>query len=125
MAQAHLSQAPQSVFPVARTSTVDLIAIALRNAIFSGALEVGTPIREIEMAAQLGVSRSPLREAMQRLVQERLLTAVPGRGLRVSTITADHVADLYHARAAVEGEALRLQIGRASCRARGSSEDAG
>lgn len=108
MAQAHLSQAPQSVFPVARTSTVDLIAIALRNAIFSGALEVGTPIREIEMAAQLGVSRSPLREAMQRLVQERLLTAVPGRGLRVSTITAEHVADLYHARAAVEGEALRL-----------------
>src|SRR5699024_2171540 len=90
------------------TSTVDLIAIALRNAIFSGALEVGTPIREIEMAAQLGASRSPLREAMQRLVQERLLSAVHERGLRVSTITADHVADVYHARPAGEGKALRL-----------------
>lgn len=108
MPQSQLSRAPQSVFPVARTSTVDLIAIALRNAIFSGALEVGTPIREIEMATQLGVSRSPLREAMQRLVQERILTAVPGRGLRVSVIKAENVPDLYHARAAVESEAVRL-----------------
>src|SRR5699024_2979431 len=104
MAQAHLSQAPQSVFPVARSSTVDLIAMARLNASVSGALEVGTPIRESGMAGQLGVSRSPRREAMQRLVQERLRTAVPGRALRVSTITADHAADLYHARAAVEGE---------------------
>src|SRR5690625_1785442 len=108
MPQSQLSRAPQSVFPVARTSTVDLIAVALRDAIFSGALEVGTPIREVEMAAQLGVSRSPLREAMQRWVQERLLTAVPGRGLRVSIIPATYVPDLYHARSAVEGEAVRL-----------------
>src|SRR5690625_900470 len=108
MTPAQLSQAPQSITPVARTSTVDLIAISLRNAIFSGALDVGSPIREVEMAAQLGVSRSPLREAMQRLVQERLLTAVPGRGLRVSRISAEQVPDLYRARAAVEGEAIRL-----------------
>src|SRR5699024_6005339 len=101
MAQAHLSQAPQPVFPVARTSTVDLIAIALHNAIFSGALEVGTPIRQIEKAAQVGVCRGPVREAARRLVQARLLTAVPGRGLRVGTSTADHVADPYPARAAV------------------------
>lgn len=110
MAPAQLTQAPRSILPLARTSTVDLIAISLRNAIFSGALEVGTPIREVEMAAQLGVSRSPLREAMQRLVQERLLTAVPGRGLRVSRITAGEVPDLYRARAAVEGEAIRLLV---------------
>src|SRR5690625_5100530 len=110
MAQAHLSQAPQSVFPVARTSTVDLIAIALRNAIYSGALEVGSPIREVEMAAQLGERRSPLREAMQRLVQEPLLTGVPGRGLRLSTISAEHVPDLYRARSAVEGEAVRQLV---------------
>ena len=107
MAKAQPSQAPQSVFPVPRTSTVDLIAIALRNAIYSGALGVGSPIREVEMAGQLGVSRSPLREAMQRLVQERLLTAVPGRGLRVSLIGAEHVPDLYRARSAVECEAIR------------------
>lgn len=108
MSPAQISRAPQSIFPVARTSTVDLIAIALRNAIYSGALEVGAPIREVEMAKQLGVSRSPLREAAQRLVQERLLTAVPGRGLRVTKITAGEVHDLYSARRAVEIEAVKL-----------------
>lgn len=124
MAQAQISKAPRSVFPVARTSTVDLIAIALRDAIFSGALEVGTPIREVEMATQLGVSRSPLREAMQRLVQERLLTAVPGRGLRVSLIKAEHVPDLYHARAAIEGKAIRLLAAQADASALRQLEEA-
>ena len=97
-----------SVFRVARPSTVDLIAVELRNAIFSGALPVGAPIVEIEIASQLGVSRSPLREATQRLVQEGLLTPQPGRGLHVTRIDPAHVGDLYRARIAVEGEAIRV-----------------
>lgn len=96
-----------SMVRVARTSTVDLIAAELRKAIFSGALPVGSPIGEVEMAAQLGVSRSPLREATQRLLQEGLLTATPGRGMRVSVIGPEHVADVYQARLAVEGQAAR------------------
>ncbi|WP_167132575.1 GntR family transcriptional regulator [Paramicrobacterium chengjingii] len=106
------SGAPVSVFRVPRTSTVDLIAIELRNAIFSGALPVGGQIGEVEISSQLGVSRSPLREAMQRLVQEGLLTATPGRGLRVSKIGPEHVADLYAARMAVESESLRRVMRR-------------
>ncbi len=97
-----------SVFRVARPSTVDLVAIELRNAIFSGALPVGSPIGEIELASQLGVSRSPLREATQRLVQEGLLTPQPGRGLYVARVDSPQVADLYRARIAVETEALRV-----------------
>jgi DNA-binding GntR family transcriptional regulator len=100
--------APASVFRVARMSTVDLIAIELRNAIFSGALPVGGSIGEVEIAAQLGVSRSPLREAAQRLVQEGLLVSIPGRGLRVRTIGIDEIDDLYVARLAVESQAVRL-----------------
>ncbi|HET8867573.1 MAG TPA: GntR family transcriptional regulator [Agrococcus sp.] len=96
-----------TVLPVARPSTVDLIAAELREAIYSGALGVGTGLGEVETAAQLGVSRGPFREAAQRLVQEGLLTAVPGRGLRVSVIGREHVADLYGARIAVETEAAR------------------
>lgn len=99
---------PASVFRVSRPSTVDLIAVELRNAIFHGALPVGTPITEMELASQLGVSRSPLREATQRLVQEGLLTPTPGRGLHVTRIDASHVPDLYRARAAIEGEAIRV-----------------
>ncbi|WP_194164940.1 MULTISPECIES: GntR family transcriptional regulator [unclassified Pseudactinotalea] len=102
--------APVSVFRVPRTSTVDLIATELRNAIFSGALAVGTPIREVEISRQLGVSRSPLREATQRLLQEGVLTATPGRGLRVSKIGPDHLPDLYSARDAIESRAIRMIV---------------
>lgn len=95
---------------VARPSTVDLITTELRKAIFTGALPVGSPIGEVEMSSQLGVSRSPLRESTQRLVQEGLLTASPGRGMRVSVIGPDHVADVYDARLAIEAQAARLII---------------
>lgn len=101
---------PISMVRVARPSTVDLIAAELRKAIFTGALPVGSPIGEVEMASQLGVSRSPLRESTQRLVQEGLLTASPGRGMRVSVIGPEHVADVYDARLAIEVQAARLII---------------
>lgn len=96
------------VVPLVRPSTVDLITEELRKAIFSGALPVGGSLREVDISSQLGVSRSPLREAAQRLVQEGLLTAIPGRGLRVSEITGDAIADVYTARLAVESQAIRI-----------------
>jgi len=101
---------PISMVRVARPSTVDLITGELRKAIFTGALPVGTPIGEVEMSSQLGVSRSPLRESTQRLVQEGLLTASPGRGMRVNVIGPEHVADVYDARLAIEAQAARLII---------------
>ena len=101
---------PISMVRVARPSTVDLITAELRKAIYTGALPVGSPIGEVEMSSQLGVSRSPLRESTQRLVQEGLLTASPGRGMRVSVIGPEHVADVYDARLAVEAQAARLII---------------
>ncbi len=99
---------PGSVLRVSRPSTVDLIVSELRSAIFTGALPVGSPLGEVDIAAQLGVSRGPLREAAQRLVQEGVLTALPGRGLRVSAIGVDGIADLYTERRAVEREAVRI-----------------
>lgn len=101
---------PISMVRVARPSTVDLITAELRKAIFTGALPIGSPIGEVEMSSQLGVSRSPLRESTQRLVQEGLLTASPGRGMRVSVIGPEHVADVYDARLAIEGQAARLIV---------------
>ncbi|MFC8923238.1 GntR family transcriptional regulator [Cellulosimicrobium sp. NPDC057127] len=96
--------------PVTRPSTVDLIARELRDAIYSGALRVGSPIREVEIANQLGVSRGPFREAAQRLVQEGLLSATPGRGLSVMTIGRDRIPALYAARASVETTAARIAV---------------
>lgn len=123
------SHTPRSVTPismvrVARPSTVDLITAELRKAIFTGALAVGSPIGEVEMSSQLGVSRSPLRESTQRLVQEGLLTASPGRGMRVSVIGPEHVADVYDARLAIEAQAARLIIKTGASAVIGSIERA-
>ena len=108
---AHTTSRPRSnatVLPLARTSTVDLVAEELRSAIYAGTLAVGAALREVDLSAQLGVSRGPLREAAQRLVQEGLLTAFPGRGLRVTRVEGDDIADVYRSRLAVEAEAVRI-----------------
>jgi len=107
--RADLATAP-SFSRVTRPSTVDLIQTELRNAVYAGVLAVGSPIREVEVANQLGVSRGPLREAAQRLVQEGLLVATPGRGMRVATIGPDRLPALYEARKSVETTAARLLV---------------
>jgi DNA-binding GntR family transcriptional regulator len=104
-----LTTAP-SFSRVTRPSTVDLIQTELRNAVYAGVLAVGSPIREVEVATQLGVSRGPLREAAQRLVQEGLLVATPGRGMRVATIGPDRLPALYEARKSVEVTAARQLV---------------
>lgn len=93
--------------PVFRSSTVDMIAERIREAILNGTLPPGTTLGEADMAHQLGVSRGPLREGMQRLVQEGLLTTVRRRGLGVVTMTDEDVADVYLMRSAIERAAAR------------------
>ncbi|MCH7232604.1 GntR family transcriptional regulator [Glycomyces sp. L485] len=90
--------------PVRRTSTVDLIADCIRDAILDGSLPPGAPLGEAELAYQLGVSRGPLREAMQRLTAEGLLVIPKRRGLAVRTMTADDVRDIHWLRTRIECE---------------------
>jgi DNA-binding GntR family transcriptional regulator len=91
---------------ITRESTASVIARQLRNAIIHGSIQPGAQLGEAELANRLGVSRGPLREAMQRLVQEGLLRSEPNRGLFVIELTADDVEDIYLARAAVERAAV-------------------
>jgi DNA-binding GntR family transcriptional regulator len=93
--------------PVRRTSTVDLIADTIRAAILEGALPPGAPLGEADVAYQLGVSRGPLREAMQRLVAEGLLVIPRRRGLAVRTMTAEDVHDVHWLRLQIEQEVGR------------------
>lgn len=102
--------APGSLTPVPRESTVDLIADRLRQAIFDGTLPAGAPLGEAELSEQLGVSRGPIREAAQRLVQERLLVPTRRRGLTVVTIGDEDISDIYLARAAVERAACHVVL---------------
>src|ERR1700741_777196 len=84
--------------PLRRDSTPERIAEQLRSGIVPGRLGPGPGPREVELARQLGVSRGPVREAFQRLIQEGLLEAHPARGVFVLQLTADDIADLSLAR---------------------------
>ncbi len=88
--------------PLVRESTPSLIADKLRQAISHGTLPAGTQLGEVELARQLGVSRGPLREGMQRLTQEGLLVSIRNRGVFVIEMTPENVRDMYVARGAVE-----------------------
>lgn len=94
-----------SISPVVQEPTPVLIARQLRTAIADGVLAPGQQLHEVELSKQLGVSRGPLREALQRLTQEGLLESFRNRGVFVSTITEEAVQDIYLARMAVEAAA--------------------
>lgn len=94
--------------PVPRRSTAELIADQLRSAIMYGSLSPGDQLGEADLAGRLGVSRGPLREAMQRLVQEGLLRSERHRGLFVRELASEDVRDIYTARLAVERTACEL-----------------
>ena len=98
--------------PVPRRSTVEIISDELRSAIQYGSLAPGTQLGEADLAARLGVSRGPLREATQRLVQEGLLRSEPHRGLFVVSLDTDDIRDVYLARLAIERAACQLVMER-------------
>jgi DNA-binding GntR family transcriptional regulator len=93
--------------PLAQESTPSIIADKLRQAIAHGELRPGAQLGEAELARQLGVSRGPLREGMQRLTQEGLLVSIRNRGLFVIDMTKDEIRDMYLARGAIERAAAQ------------------
>ncbi|MFF0902143.1 UNVERIFIED_CONTAM: GntR family transcriptional regulator [Kocuria sp. CPCC 205316] len=96
--------------PVVQETTPALIARQLRRAIGEGDLVPGQQLNEAELSRGLGVSRGPLREAMQRLTQEGLLVSIRNRGVFVIEVTDDDVRDMYLARTAVERAAATRAI---------------
>jgi DNA-binding GntR family transcriptional regulator len=92
---------------VSRTTLATQVAELIREAILSGDYELGAQLNEMELAAQFGVSRGPVREAMQRLIQEGLLFSAPHRGVFVPELNDTDVSDIYFVRRAVEEAAIR------------------
>ncbi len=85
---------------------------ALRAAIIDGELAPGSPLTEVEQAARLGVSRTPVREAFARLIAAGLVTERGPRTLVVSEIEADDVDALFELRTALDEQAARLAARR-------------
>ena len=94
--------------PLRLESTPVLVADRLREGILDGTFPPRTQLSEVALSQQLSVSRGPIREAMQRLLQEGLLRGERNRGVFVVDLGASDVRDIYLARSAVERTAAAL-----------------
>jgi DNA-binding GntR family transcriptional regulator len=91
-----------------RGNISEVAAEAVRAMIFDGRLAAGERVNEVHLAAQLGVSRTPLREALSGLVAEGALNARPRLGYFVRPFTVEEFSQLYDIRPLLDPEALRL-----------------
>lgn len=87
---------------------------ALRVDILSGARGAGTRLGEDALSQELGISRTPVREALQRLVTEGLVEHVAHRGARVVQWSAGDLAETFELRALLEGQGARRAAARAT-----------
>lgn len=88
-----------------RGSQADQAYVQLKQLILDGTLPAGAQMLELEAAARLNVSRTPVREAMVRLRQEGIVEIRPRHGMRVLPISADDMRDIYEIITALEGTA--------------------
>lgn len=95
-------------------SMADAATAALRELIVSGELPEGAPLRQDELAGKLGVSRTPLREAITRLDGEGLVRSDRHRGAVVRKPTAAELAEVYDIRELLECHAGRLAVRNAT-----------
>jgi hydroxymethylglutaryl-CoA lyase len=90
---------------VPRSGSADRVYDTLRQGILDGTYAQGARLGEADLADSLGVSRTPVREALRRLGSEGLLATLPNKGARVRTWTAGELGDIFDLRALLEGHA--------------------
>jgi DNA-binding GntR family transcriptional regulator len=100
--------------PLARRPLYEEVAEQLRQRIFARQLEPGAWIDELKIAAELGISRTPLREALKVLAVEGLVTMKPRRGAYVAETSRDDVSHVYHLLALLESDAAAEVARRAT-----------
>ena len=96
-----------------RSSTTSRVADALRSMLFAGDLSPGEPLREVSLAAGFGVARSTVREALQVLAGEGLVTRYPNRGVVVTELAPRDIAEIFEARLVLESAGVRAGAGGA------------
>lgn len=92
----------------------DVVFKTLRQAILTGELKPGERLMEIHLANKLGVSRTPIREAIRMLELEGLVTMIPRRGAEVASITRKSLQDVLEVRRALDALAVELACERIS-----------
>ncbi|HEU5294664.1 MAG TPA: GntR family transcriptional regulator [Burkholderiaceae bacterium] len=91
-------------------TTADSVAAALRSALHRGRWEAGAALRQEELAAEFGVSRIPVREALSKLHAEGLVVVEPNRGAFVASLSVADVREVFDLRVLLECDALRHAI---------------
>ena len=92
----------------------DVVFNTLRQAILKGELEPGERLMEIQLAERLGVSRTPIRDAIRKLELEGLVLMIPRKGAEVAKISARSLRDVLEVRRALEELAIELACQRMS-----------
>ena len=100
-----------------------VVVPALREAIVEGVLEPGSRLSEVQVAKQLNVSRTPMREAFAQLEREGLVTVVARVGAFVRSVTLRDVTEIYRVRMALECLAVQLAAERITALGRAQLED--
>lgn len=98
---------------VADQTYADAAYRKLKAALVSGVFRPGDALRERELVLRMGVSRTPIREALQRLALEGVLEIPPHRGARVRRLEIEEARELYELRRALEGQSAELAAERA------------
>lgn len=80
----------------------------IKDALKNAGLEPGEPLSEVGLSKLLGISRTPVREALQQLAQEGLVQVIPGRAVTVASRSVKDVLDVVHLRSLLEPELARL-----------------
>lgn len=90
----------------------EVVFETIRNAIISGSLKPGERLMEVQMAERLGVSRTPIREAIRKLELEGLIIILPRKGAYVADLSVKDLTEVLEIRAALEGMATGLAVTR-------------
>lgn len=93
---------------VEEKSLRDRVVINIRRAIEAGALKPGMRLVEADIAAQMGISRAPVREAIRLLEQEGFVRSIPRKGSFVVELTRQDIEEIYSLRSALEALAVKL-----------------
>ncbi len=101
------NDAPRGAGRVVRNTLASQITAEIRALILDGAFPAGSQLNEFALATQFDVSRGPVREAFQRLIQEGLLRSEPHRGVFVPDLGTSDIVDIYFTRKSLEIAAIR------------------
>ncbi len=110
--------------PLSQVKTYSAQAIAyIKQRLLDGTLSPGDPIRETEIAEHLGISRGPVREALQSLLQQGLVTGLPQKAKFIRHLTAREIEDSYCLGGTLEGACIVQSLERWDDKALGGVEE--